>query len=139
MLIQKRTFQWCIVADLARKEVENFWTVNPKGGILLSNKFKRRDIFYSWKTPLVGIVDGSFKLQEDGARVSGMRGILQNKNDEVIYMFSGKCNALSPIEAKIEAISFMEFEEMDVEDEEGIDEGMQLVEGIHQDGMGHQE
>ncbi|KAK1372908.1 hypothetical protein POM88_029101 [Heracleum sosnowskyi] len=106
-LIQKRAFEWSMEEELVRKEVENFWVINPEGGILLSNKFKRREIFYSWQASLVGIVDGSFKLQEDGARASGMGGILLNKKDEVIFMFSGKCNALSPMDAEIEAISFM--------------------------------
>ncbi|KAK1363680.1 hypothetical protein POM88_039241 [Heracleum sosnowskyi] len=38
---------------------------------------------------------------------SGMGGILLNDKDEIIFVFSGKCNSSSPVEAELEAIFFL--------------------------------
>ncbi|KAK1397568.1 hypothetical protein POM88_007431 [Heracleum sosnowskyi] len=102
ILVQLRSFQWCLAAELIKSELDTLWKINPEGCILLSNKHKRSELFLGWNTSLVGYSDGSFKkVLEDGTLISGMGGILLNDKDEIIFIFSGKCNSSSPVEAII--------------------------------------
>ncbi|KAK1370437.1 hypothetical protein POM88_036529 [Heracleum sosnowskyi] len=107
LLVQLRSFQWCLAAELIKSELDTLWNINPEGCILFSNKHKRRELFLGWNNSLVGYSDGSFKELEDGTMISGMRGILLNDKDEIIFVFSGKCNSSSPVEAELEAIIFL--------------------------------
>ncbi|KAK1397835.1 hypothetical protein POM88_007698 [Heracleum sosnowskyi] len=107
LLVQLRSFQWCLAAELIKSELDTLWKINPEGCIFLNNKHKRSEFFLGWNTSLVGYSDGSFKELEDGTLISGMRGILLNDKDEIIFVFSGKCNSSSPVEAELEAIIFL--------------------------------
>ncbi|KAK1365095.1 hypothetical protein POM88_040656 [Heracleum sosnowskyi] len=107
LLVQLRSFQWCLAAELIKSELESLCKVNPEGCILLSNKYKRREIFLGWNTSLVGFSDGSFKESEDGTTRSGMRGIKLNNKDEILFIFSGKFKASLPVEAELKAIIFL--------------------------------
>ncbi|KAK1388955.1 hypothetical protein POM88_017133 [Heracleum sosnowskyi] len=88
-------------------KLDTLWKVNPEGCIFLSNKHKRSELFLGWNTSLVGYSDGSFKELENGTMMSGMGGILLNNKDEIIFVFSGKCNSSSPVEAELESIFFL--------------------------------
>ncbi|KAK1358404.1 hypothetical protein POM88_051660 [Heracleum sosnowskyi] len=107
LLVQLRSFQWCLTAELTKSELDTLWKVNPEGCILLRNKHKRRELFLGWNTSLVGYCDGSFKELENGTMMSGMGGILLNNKDETSFVFSGKCNSSSQVEAELEAIIFL--------------------------------
>lgn len=106
-MIKHRTFKWCVAADLLREEYDTIWIVNPEGAVMLAHKNKKKLFFLDNNTAIIGIYDGSFKIDENMITHSGIGGFIMNTNEEVIYMFSGPSQASSPVEAKIEAIIFL--------------------------------
>ncbi|KAK1404526.1 hypothetical protein POM88_004131 [Heracleum sosnowskyi] len=102
--VQIRSFKWCLAVDLTRQEVSCLWYVNPEGVILLSNKNKAREWFVEGGNSLVGITNGSFLMDNSGNSSSGIGGYILNKDQKIIFTFSGPVLALSPLDAEMQAI-----------------------------------
>lgn len=56
---------------------------------------------------LFAFSDGSFKLRSDGVVQTGIRGYIKDKNDSLLYIFSGNSHAASPLHAEVKVLSFV--------------------------------
>lgn len=59
-----------------------------------------------WNIEIIGFSDGAWKKFQDGKVLSDICGILIDNKRKVLYSFYGNLNAMSALEAEMNAILF---------------------------------
>lgn len=106
-LIKIRAFKWLLASKSIKDELETLWMVNPVGVLLLFNSSLRKEEFIWWNTDLIGYTDGSWKSLRSGAVCGGMGGFLKDREDNLLFIFSGPTQAWCPLEAERNAVLFI--------------------------------
>ncbi|KAK1352385.1 hypothetical protein POM88_053324 [Heracleum sosnowskyi] len=79
----------------------NLWDVNPIGAVL--NSQMPSSVHIKKFVDASGYSDGAFKVLNNGVVKAGIGGFLKDKHQNLVYIFSGPTEALSPLQAEIKA------------------------------------
>lgn len=104
-LVKLQSKEWCLASNLILKDALCWWNSNPMGSITYSDTIQMQAL-YQVDADLIGFVDGSTKTRQ-GEINSGIGGIIQKRNGDVIFTFSGPFHAISPSDVEWGALCHM--------------------------------
>lgn len=61
----------------------------------------------SFPAELFGFVDGSFKMNENGSFTAGMGGFIKDRDNKILFIFSGHVHAITSFLAELYALKHM--------------------------------
>lgn len=106
-LLKIRYFKWILAYYGLHKDLEDLWDLNPIGTILLFNKKKERMDFFWWNVEFIRFSDGAWKRLNNNLFLSDIGGLIVDHNKKVLFTFSGKTSASSPLEVEMQALIFL--------------------------------
>lgn len=105
-LIKHRAFKWSAAVRLIEDNMNPIWEINPISVIVNHNGRVMRSL-WSQNYDLIGFTDGAFSRESFNKCKARIGGYLKDKDDNIVFIFSGPSNASSPLLAELEAISHL--------------------------------
>lgn len=106
MLIKIRSFRWCQVLNLVHENALSCWSVNPEG-LIASHLCSVRVNLFGSNSTIYGCTDGSFVRTNALEYKAGMGVFLKNRDNELLFLFSGPLKVSSALQAEMLAVNHM--------------------------------
>lgn len=103
VLIKFRSYAWCKATSLVPELRTNIWDINPVG-IISSHMGSLQKNLLDSSVGFFGFTDGSFVRDDSRIYKSSMGGYLKDKENNLLFIFSGPLQVSSILQAEISAV-----------------------------------
>lgn len=104
-MVKFRSFKWSKAELNFPEEIYNLWQVNPLGATMLHSKHGLFQDLVRWNAEFHAYTDGSWAFLNSEHK-AGIGGCIPDRNQNLLFIFSGPSMATSPREAERDAIFF---------------------------------